>query len=157
MANRLAYTLPDTDIDFYYMDIQKFGKNFDTFYKGVQAKVHFIRSNPLCIKTDNAGMPVVRYESPGTRVCEEKTYQLVVLSHGLCPREDTPDLAGLLGLNIDENGFFAEYPGRRSRYPGKGIFFAGTCRGPMRIDECIQDAEGISKHILDYLGGIPES
>jgi heterodisulfide reductase subunit A len=153
MANRLAYAIPDTDIDFYYMDIQKFGKNFDAFYKGVREKVHFIRSNPLCIKTDDAGMPVIRYESPETRACEEKTYQLVVLSHGLCPGENTPELAGLLGLDLDENGFFAEYPGRRSRYPGKGIFFAGTSRGPMRIDECVQDAEGISKHILDYLGG----
>lgn len=156
MANRLAYTIPDTEIDFYYMDIQKFGKNFTMFYTGIKDRVTFIRSNPLCIKTDSAGMPVIRYESPETRTCKEKGYQLVVLSHGLCPRENTPELADLLGLDLDENGFFTEYPGRRNRYPGKGIFFAGTCKGPMRIDECVQDAEGTSKHIINYLGSVSD-
>ena len=152
MANRLAYDIPDAEIDFYYMDIQKFGKNFEAFYTGIKERIRFIRSNPLCIKTDNAGMPVVRYESPETQTCKEETYQLVVLSHGLCPTENADELAGLLGFGMDENGFFSEYTGRRDRYPGKGIFFAGTCKGPMRIDECAQDAVGISKDIVTYLG-----
>lgn len=156
MANRLSYDIPDADIDFYYMDIQKFGKNFDRFYAGIKEKVHFIRSNPLCIKTDKAGIPVIRYESPETRTCKEKAYQLVVLSHGLCPRGNTPQLADLLGLDLNENGFLADYKGRRGRYPGKGIFFAGTCKGPMRIDECVQDAEGTSKDIINYLGGVTD-
>jgi heterodisulfide reductase subunit A len=152
MANKLKYDVPDREIDVYYMDIQGFGKQFPEFWMKVNDTLHFIRSNPITVTVDNAGKPLVRFESPETNACVENSYDLVVLSHGLCPHDNAPELAELLGLGLDSNGFFLDYSEHAGTQTGSGVFIAGTCRAPMRIDECVQDACSVSEKVLSYLG-----
>ncbi len=145
MANRMREEFADINIDFYYMDIQYFGKSFDRFWSEVKEKINFIHSNPISIKIDERGRPVIRYEAMADLRCQENIYDLVVLSNGICPSVNNEDLAETFNLNLDEHGFF-----EKTQDPG--IFVAGACKRPMRIDDCIGDADGVSQHVLHYLG-----
>ena len=149
MAGRLKHEKPDAEIDFYYMDIQRFGKDFENFVATLSDKINFIRSNPLNIKVDDQGKPIIRFESiPGNK-CEETTYDYVVLSHGLCPAEDADELTEKFDLDLDSNGFFRVPSYQQS---GAGIFVAGTCKGPMNIEECVDNASAVSEQLLEFLG-----
>jgi heterodisulfide reductase subunit A len=161
MAGRIKHEKPESEIDFYYMDIQRFGKNFESFWATVSDKINFIRSNPLNIKVNAEGKPIVRFEAIPDNKCEEAAYDLVVLSHGLCPSEDTDELAEMFELDFDSNGFFKAPLYQRSISPLKGadggqrdrgLFIAGTCKGPMNIEECIDDASAVSEQLLEFLG-----
>jgi len=151
MASRLKKEFPDTEIDFYYMDIQRFGKNFEQFWTTVSDKINFIRSNPITIDISEQGKPIIRFESiPGNK-CEKTAYDLVVLSHGLCPSENADDLADMFDLNLDSDGFFKNSHLEGGKGGVRGVFIAGTCRGPMTIAECVEDASSVSGQVLKFL------
>jgi heterodisulfide reductase subunit A len=146
------------------MDIQRFGKNFDGFWATVSEKINFIRSNPLNIKVNTAGKPIIRFEAMPDNTCEEAAYDLVVLSHGLCPSGDADELAEMFDLDFDAHGFFRVPSYQRStpqlsgvsldgrQGSAGGIFIAGTCKGPMNIEECVDDASAVSEQLLEFLG-----
>jgi heterodisulfide reductase subunit A-like polyferredoxin len=152
MAGRLKEEYPALEIDFYYMDIQHFGKDFERFWKDLRAKINPIASNPISVKTDERGRPVVRYESLPDLACREKAYDLVVLSNGMRPAPDSELLADLFDLDLNAAGFLeapAAGPGDSSHL---SIFTAGACKRPMRIDDCIEDAACVSRRIIHSLG-----
>ena len=149
MANRIKEEFPEIEVDFYYMDIQHFGKSFPRFWETVSKKVNFIRSNPISIKLDADGKPIVRYESPDGPGCREAAYDLVSLSHGMSPAEGSVELADMIGVDTNPDGFY------REAAAGSGIFVAGACKRPMRIEDSVEDAAGISEKILQHLGRRP--
>jgi heterodisulfide reductase subunit A-like polyferredoxin len=64
----------------------------------------------------------------------------------------------MFDLDFDSNGFF-KVPSyqRNSPLEGvqggvRGIFVAGTCKGPMNIEECVGDASAVSEQLLEFLG-----
>ena len=152
MANRIATEFPGTEIDMYYMDIQHFGRNFDEFLSGLKGKLNFIRANPICIRTDETDRPVVRFESLLDLRCRETPYDLVVLANGMCHSEGSEELAEVFGLDLDAAGFLRTAVRSSSTGPECGIFVAGSCRRPMRIQESVEDASMISHLVLRHLG-----
>jgi len=148
MAGRLKDELPEADIDFYYMDIQHFGKGFPSFFEGVKEKLNLVRSLPISIEHDEGNRPILRFESIPEPGCADTPYDLVVLSQGLQPAANAIRIADQWGLDLDSNGFFrtteADMP--------PGVFASGTCTGPMRIDECVENAASVSEGVLKYLG-----
>jgi heterodisulfide reductase subunit A len=145
MANRIASEAPGTHIDVYYMDIQHFGRNFEDFLAIVRGKANFVRANPLCVRTDATGRPVVRFESLSDLRCQESAYDLVVLSNGMCPSESAAELADIFGLDLNAQGYL------QCTEPANGIFVVGSCRQPMRIEESVEDASTVSHKVLRHL------
>ncbi len=143
LAGRLKHELPGAAIDVYVMDIQNFGKHFAALWTGVRPELNFIHTLPVAVRADTEGRPVVRFDPPGGGACREKSYDLLVLSHGICPAEDAAETAELFALDIDDRGFYG--PG------AEGIFSAGSCRGPMSIEECVEDAAAVSTQVRNYL------
>ena len=152
MANRIATDFPGTEIDVYYMDIQHFGKNFEEFMNGLRGKVNLVRSNPICVGSDEAGNPRVRSESLLDLRCRDTTYDLIVLSNGMCPSEGADELAEIFGLDLDSQGFLRSAASVVSATESDGIFVAGSCQRPMRIEESVEDASVVSHNVLRYLG-----
>jgi heterodisulfide reductase subunit A len=148
MAARIKHEAPDAEVDIFYMDVQRFGKDFDEFYARVHGKVTLIRSNPIAVKNDEDGRPIVRYESMDRGVCAEKTYDLLVLSTGICPGEDSERLAALFDLDMADGRFLRAEQ-------GSGIFVAGTAARPMGIEECVEDAFQVTQRAERYLGREP--
>jgi heterodisulfide reductase subunit A len=152
MAGRLRQELPELAIDFYHMDIQHFGKSFEQFWGQLRPKINLIASNPISIRTDDQGKPLVRYESLPDLSCREQSYDVVILSNGVAPAEEGSALADLFGLGLDSGGFLAP-AGEGSEVPAlPGVFTAGACKRPMRIDDCVEDAAAVSQQVLQYLG-----
>jgi heterodisulfide reductase subunit A-like polyferredoxin len=154
MAGRMKSEFPQLEIDFYHMDIQQFGKSFDRFWGDVRRKINLIPGSPISVKQDAEGRPIVRYEELPGMNSREKSYDLVVLSNGICPQSDADRVAELFALNLTEGGFVAA-AGAGSRSPGafgSGVFAAGTCRQPMRIDGCVADASAVSARVLKHVG-----
>jgi heterodisulfide reductase subunit A len=147
MAGRLKTEFPDLAIDFYYMDIQRFGKSFEEFWREVQGKINPILSNPISVATDGQGRPVVRYEALPEMACREKSYDVVVLANGIGPGKESEQLADLFDLDLSPAGFL-----NPAANPHAGVFAAGTCRRPMRIDDCVEDAAAVSRQVLQHLG-----
>jgi len=145
MAGRLKDEFPHTEIDFYYMDIQHFGKDFESFFGDVSRKVNFINSNPITFSVDRADRPVVRYESITEQKDKEEAYDLVVLSNGIAPGDKNEALAKMTGLSLDKSGFLYAMNGMG------GVFVTGACKQPMRIEDCIEDATGVTGEVLSYL------
>jgi heterodisulfide reductase subunit A len=150
MANRLKQESPELQIDFFYMDIQYFGKHFEQLWQEVYGELDFIQSNPISVATDQEGRPIVRYESLPERRCKESVYDLVVLSNGISPGTGSEKLADLFNIDLDPRGFL--HPVESKATAPRGIFTAGTCRKPMRIDECVEDASNVSNKVLNYMG-----
>jgi heterodisulfide reductase subunit A-like polyferredoxin len=117
----------------------------------MQGKINLIASNPISVKIDDQGLPIVRYESLPDLACREKTYDVVVLSNGITPALESESLADLFDLNLDAAGFLGSAGGAGSS-GGERVFTAGACTRPMRIDDCVEDAAAVSRRVMKNLG-----
>ncbi|MEZ4549828.1 MAG: FAD-dependent oxidoreductase [Desulfobacterales bacterium] len=152
-AESLKHKNPDLDVTVFYMDIQNTGKSFPVFYETCKNDIRFIRSIPVDIfpvENDNLKMRLFD-ESEGTPVME--TFDLVVLSIGIMPNAENTDIAGRLGIELDEDGFFKSADAfNKTSTSNNGIFIAGTAQGPKTIAASMAQAGQAASGVLTYLG-----
>jgi heterodisulfide reductase subunit A len=69
---------------------------------------------------------------------------LLVLSSGIVPRPDTPELAQMLGVPLDEDGFFKpiNVKSQTMDLPYPGLYLAGLAGGPATLEETIEQGAG---------------
>jgi len=150
MARLIKARQPETEITFFYIDIQTFGKDFEIFYKDVKEDVRMIRAIPGDIlKTENDSLRIT-FSDTSTHETVEEIFDLVVLSIGLTPCKGTQDVAKLLNIELAHTGFFS-VPGESGVTSKDGIFTAGTAVGPMSIAETIANAGSTAWQTLKYL------
>jgi heterodisulfide reductase subunit A len=147
MARVIKTRQPETEITFFYMDVQTFGKDFKVFYESVQKDIRMIRAIPGDIfKTGDEGLRVTFLDPPSHETIEE-IFDMVVLSIAITPCNDSKSLAELTGLDIADSGFFDIAESKS----GQGIFTAGTAQGPMSIAESIASAGEAAWKTMKYL------
>jgi heterodisulfide reductase subunit A len=130
---------PQTQISFFYIDVQTFGKEFDPFYQTVKSELRMIRAIPGDIyPAENDRLKVTYYDAAQQQIHDE-LFDLIVLSVGITPSEDNRSMANLLQLEIGEEGFLKSLAESTSAAP-TGVFAAGTASGPMSIADSIASA-----------------
>jgi heterodisulfide reductase subunit A len=130
---------PETEISFFYIDIQTFGKEFEPFYQTVKRELRMIRSIPTDIyPAENDRLKVTYYDAAGRQI-HDVLFDLVVLSVGITPSEDNQSMADLLQLKIGGEGFLKSTDETATQAP-QGVFAAGTACGPMSIADSIASA-----------------
>ena len=130
---------PETEISFFYIDIQTFGKEFETFYQAAKSKLRMIRAIPGDIyPAENDRLKVAYYDAAEKQIRDE-IFDLVVLSVGITPSEDNRSMADLLQLEIGDEGFLKSLDKTTTTAP-QGVFAAGTACGPMSIADSIASA-----------------
>ena len=144
------------DISIFCMDIRAFGKEFDNYVNRAREEngVKFIRAIPSRVVempgTKNAR---VRYfDETGTERFEE--FDIVVLSVGLRPSASLKELAGRIGLNLNEFGFCQTDrldPMAASR---PGIYVAGAFQEPKDIPESVAQASGAAACAMVQLASV---
>lgn len=150
MARLIKERQPETDITFFYIDVQTFGKDFEQFYQDVQKDVRLMRTIPGDIfEVDNQRLKVT-FADNNTHETLDAVFDLVVLSIGITPCTDAEDLARLLHLERGDSGFIA-MNGLKTATFGNGVFAAGTVQGPMSIPETIASAGKAAWEIFKYL------
>jgi heterodisulfide reductase subunit A len=69
----------------------------------------------------------------------------------MVPRNDTWDLAKILGVNLGEEGFLEGKPRDFTETNVAGVFLAGTCQGPKDIPDSIAHGIAAAKKAREVL------
>ena len=145
---------PQMQKTIFYMDIRAYGKDFDKYIERAQEQfgVRYVRGRVAKVVEDPVTKEVsLTYETDDGKLATE-TFDMVVLSVGLEPPKSSPDLAKVLGIELDEQGFvktstFA--PMLTTRY---GVFVAGAASAPKDIPESVAQASGAVGMVQGLLG-----
>lgn len=151
MAGLVKARQPETQITFFYMDIQTFGRDFDLFYAKIREDVRLIRAIPGDIyPAADDQLRVTFLDNTSSETLQEE-FDLVVLSVGMTPCRGLQETAETLKLQLAGTGF-VEQADKGGLTPEKGIFTAGAVTGPMSIPESIASAGKTAFEVAKYLG-----
>jgi heterodisulfide reductase subunit A len=149
MANLIRAREPQTQISFFYIDIQTFGRDFEAFYRQAQENVHMIRAIPGDIFQTEDGSLKVTFVNNDTHETMEALFDLLVLSAGMQPCKENTELAAQLNLGAEDRGFAERADDDAKGLPG--VFVAGAANGPMTIAESIASAGSAVLKTIKYL------
>ncbi|OGU56483.1 MAG: methyl-viologen-reducing hydrogenase subunit delta [Ignavibacteria bacterium RBG_13_36_8] len=135
---------PDTENYVFYMDIRAFGKGFEDMYmRSKEVGVKYIRGIPGEItNSSETGNLKVAVENTLTGQFEEYEFDMVVLSVGVKPQDDSHVIRKLLTLSKTSDGFLMEAHPKLKPVdaPTKGVFFAGCVESPKDIKDSVTQA-----------------
>ncbi len=136
---------PQCEVYIVYMDLRVFGKRFQEFVSRARDEwgVKYINGRVSTVIEDPATKDLfVRYENITQGKIEELRADLVVLCPALIPRDDNKVLARILGLELNEYGFFkTKDPLLMSVETNvEGVFVCGYCQAPKDISESVTQA-----------------
>jgi len=135
---------PDTDVLVLYRDVRAYGFN-EAYYTTAREKgVRFIRyedNEKPEVSSDNGRLKISVYD-PLLNAKININSDLLVLSAGTVPRDETKDIAQKLKLPLTEDGFFLEahMKLRPVDFANDGIFLCGLAHSPKLIEESIAQA-----------------
>ncbi len=131
------------EVSVFYMDLQSFGHAFDQFLAAAREDLELVRSMPYDVWAGAEGGVEVEYQAePGQEPVREP-FDLLVLSVGITPGVDHPELARTLGLEPDAHGFMSR--------GAPGIFVAGAAARPMDVAESVAHAGRAASQTIRYL------
>ena len=151
MAGLVKARQPETQVTFFYMDVQTFGRDFDEFYAKIRKDVRLIRAIPGDIyPAGNDQLQVTFLDNTSSETLQEE-FDLVVLSVGMTPCQDMQETAETFKVQLAETGF-VERVDKGGLTSEKGIFAAGAVSGPMSIPESIASGGEAAFEVVKYLG-----
>lgn len=140
-----------------YIDMHAFGKGHEDFY------THTSEVKTLFLMYEKNDRPVIRRAGPKDD-CEmlievneklsgeliEIPADLVILMVGMEAREDSPEIARLVNISQDKDGWFMESHPKLDPVATTtdGIYIAGTCAAPKDIPDTVAQARAASARIL---------
>ena len=145
---------PGTDVFILYRDIRMYGLLEEYYREARQKGVIFVRysnDNPPRVETTDDGLKVT-FEDHVLRREIQIFPDLIALSAGMIP-EDTEELASILKLPRNEEGYFIEahVKLRPVDLANEGIFLCGTAHGPKLMSEAISQAYAAASRAVTFL------
>ncbi len=132
----------------FHNDLKAYGKGFWAFYqKALESGVRYVRARPFDVFEDPETKNLtVRYEDLNTGEIQEEEVELLVLSLGFVPSDRNKRLARVLGIELDEHGFFKEKDPLLAPLEStiEGIYLCGGATGPIDISESVIQASAAS-------------
>lgn len=155
-AQLLMGALPMADITIYYMDIRAFGKGYEEFFQQAKSMgVNFVKGKVAKIREDESGNGdlILRYEDTLKGVVKEAKHDLVVLSTGVIPNKDVPQMFKGQVLELDKFNFVKQVDELVSPALTSigGVFVAGAASGPKDIPDSILSAGCAASEVSGYL------
>lgn len=155
-AQLLMGALPMADITIYYMDIRAFGKGYEEFFQQSKSMgVNFVKGKVAKVRENenNSGDLIVRYEDVTKGVVKEAKHDLVILSVGVVPNKEVPQMFSNVKLELDAFNFVKQIdeqvnPALTSI---EGVFVAGAASGPKDIPDSILSAGCAASEVAGYL------
>jgi len=148
---------PHVEVLIFYNELRAFGKGFQEFVNRARDEwgVKYIRSRPGEIVEDPATTSLtIWYDDTATREIKSLSdVDLVVLCPALIPRVGNKKLADIMGVGLDECGFF------KVRHPllapvdtnVPGIFVCGYCQAPKDIPDSVAQASAASARAAEII------
>lgn len=132
MLIKSAY--PDTDVSVCYIDMRTTGREHEDYYERARVMgIKFVKGRPTEIlydpKTDRL---IVDVEDGLLKRFLQLDADLVVLAPAMVPAKGAKELAKILGVELDEDGFFKEYNAklRPTETKLRGIYLCGGATFP---------------------------
>jgi|Deesub1362B_J571_1020462.scaffolds.fasta_scaffold02111_4 heterodisulfide reductase subunit A len=144
-ALKIREISPSTQVFILYREMRTYGLLESYYQKAREEGVIFIRydlpDKPRVVKGESGLKVEVNETLLGERLVIEA--DLVVLSTGIAPN-DNRDLADVLGVPLDEDGFFQEADIKvlPMDFAKQGVFLCGLAHSPRSIEETISQANG---------------
>lgn len=157
---------PRKDVYVLYRDIRTYGLMEDYYQKAREKGVIFIRYDEDAppVVENKKGKLSVSIQDPILKRKLLIPCDLLVLSVGIIPYEENEELAKMLKVPLNEDGFFLEahMKLRPVDFSSDGVFLCGICHSPKFIDESIAQASAaasraetiISKDYIEAGGAI---
>jgi heterodisulfide reductase subunit A len=154
LVQRLRYLRPAMEATVFYIDLQIMSKEFGAFYDRVRDKVQFVQGVPAEVcRGETDGTLRVYSVPPGTDRANAFEFDRVVLAIGLVPSDSQRSLAQIMGLDLNEFGYFAksglDTPLEASR---PGVFLAGAGSGPCNIQGSRKQAMAVAGLLARLFG-----
>jgi heterodisulfide reductase subunit A-like polyferredoxin len=148
---------PGTKSTIFYTDMRAVGKRFQEYIARAKREynVTYIRSRPGRIEVNPENdNPIIWYEE--TTIGEIKSFEaeLVVLAQAMLP-QISKDLAKILGIELDENGF-VKTPDKLTKpldTTRPGIFACGYVHSPRDIPDSVTQASGAAGRATEAIVG----
>ncbi len=138
---------PDIESTIFYMDMRAIGKGFQEYVDRAEKDyaVRYIRSKPGIIEQNpDTKNLVIWYDDTRERKLKSLEVDMVVLATTLLPSKGARTVAEILGIDLDEFGFFKSQDSLFAPMDTnvEGIYLAGYCQAPMDIPEAVVQASG---------------
>jgi len=142
-----------------YTDLRAAGKGFYEYAERGKRDygVRYLRAKPGRIVHDaKTGNLDIWYEDTTTGHVAKMSAGLVVLATALVPSTSTAKLARILGVELDENGFFKSPDSllRPVDTTRPGIFATGYCEAPKDIPESVAQAGAAALRASKVVSGV---
>ncbi len=133
-ASLIKSANPDADISICYIDIRTTGREHEYYYERAREMgIKFVKGRPTEIwKDPETGKLFVDVEDALLKRFLDLEADLVVLAPAMVPAEGTEELAEILGLELDSDGFFKEYNAklRPTETKLRGVYLCGGTTFP---------------------------
>ncbi len=152
IAQYLKEKLPNIKITEFYQDLCLPNKADQEFFIETKNKgVDFIRIKNIAVKQTDKGKYIEYTGMDGKK--GEISADMVILAPAVEPADGSVDLAELLNIPLDENGFFQEVHQKLNPVATsiEGIFIIGSAQGPKNISDSIMQAQAVGGKILTQL------
>jgi len=156
-AFEVKSALPGAHVANLYTDMETFGKGCEDFYrKCSEARTSFVMYDKHLLPTvreasagDDCSMLITLKEQLSGEEIEMPT-DLVVLMVSMEPREDSADVARLVNISRDKDGWFIESHPKLDPVATTtdGVYIAGACQFPKDIPDSVVQARAVVARIL---------
>lgn len=145
---------PDIENIIFYTELQASGKRSAEYIMRGRTEygIRYIQAKPGEIREDPDNNLVLWYYDRECADVKKITVDMVVLAVALLPSHGAGELSGILGIDLDENGFFSckdVFAPCDTRVPG--IFVCGYSKRPMDITDAVIDASGAAARAAEYI------
>ncbi len=148
-VTRMHYPKDHCEIIYTYMDIRTAGKALEEFYWDSEHGNHdikFIRGRVAEIyeDIDTHNLSVKMEDTETGIITEIDDISMVVLNSSFRPSEGNEKLAEILGIELEEDGFFKSlHPNAKAIETTRpGIFVAGCAHGPRDGTDTVNEGKG---------------
>lgn len=151
-AHKLLHLFPEAGITLFYMDLQIIGKETRAFYHRLSRNVTLVQGVPAeILEHPETGGPCIVTEDTATASRVRRTFDLIVLSVGMRPRNDITPFSEMLGITPNAWGFF----NTNAAILSSDVFPAGCASGPKNILSAIQEGRSAALRVLEDLDLVP--
>ncbi|MFB0518245.1 MAG: hypothetical protein ACETWC_03065, partial [Acidobacteriota bacterium] len=142
-ALKIMEAHPESEVYILHRDIRVYGFEEDFFTDAIDKGVHFLRHRGDLKVLNSKGLQVEFTESVnGERVT--LSVDNIVLSTGVVPPQSNKEIADMIGVDLDKEGFYKEvHPKFRPlELSQDGFFVCGLAHSPQTISEAISQGSG---------------
>ena len=146
---------PNVQPSVFFMDMRAVGKGFQKYVARGEEEygIKYMRGRVAKITEGVGGNPVIWYEEVADSTTGKMEVDLAVLATSFVPRRGTKELAQILGIELDEYGFFMTDPSAPLDSAREGIFVCGCCREPVDIPDSVTQASGAAAKAAEIVTG----